>query len=103
MIEDRILDLQYADLYIGLGSGLSWLSWAIGTPTIMLTGYTEPWYEFQSETIIHNNNVCNGCFNDSSIPFEKHWNWCPRNKNFECTSTIEPEQVIDAINKTLKR
>ena len=45
-IEDRIIDLKYADMYIGTGSGLSWLSLAVGTPTIMISGFSAPFCDY---------------------------------------------------------
>lgn len=103
-IEDRIIDLKYADMYIGVGSGLSWLSWAVGTPTILISGFSSPWCE-PSLGIerIFNSEVCNSCFNDNSIEFDKgDWNWCPRKKGFECSKKISSEKVIEAINRIIK-
>lgn len=102
-IEDRIIDIKYADMFIGVGSGLSWLSWAIGTPTILISGFSDPMCEPQTGIErIHNKNVCNSCFNDPTIEFDKgDWNWCPRRKNFECSKSITPEMVIERINKIL--
>lgn len=103
-IENRMVDLKYADLFIGIGSGLSWLAWAVGTPVIMISGFSKPWCEFTSGTErIINNDVCNGCFNDPNIVFDKgDWNWCPRNKNFECTKRITPEMIISKIKEILE-
>jgi autotransporter strand-loop-strand O-heptosyltransferase len=102
-IEDRLVDLKYADMYIGIGSGLSWLSWAVGTPTVLISGFSAPFCE-PTEGIerIHNPNVCNSCFNDPNITFDPgDWNWCPRGKDFECSKSITPEDVIQSINKIL--
>lgn len=103
-IEDRIIDLKYADMYIGTGSGLSWLAWATETPTILISGFSAPWCEPQDnvERII-NPYVCNSCFNDPDIQFDPgDWNWCPRNNNFECSKEISPERVINSINKIIR-
>ena len=35
-LSDRMIDIRDAELFIGVGSGLSWLSWSIGTPTILI-------------------------------------------------------------------
>jgi autotransporter strand-loop-strand O-heptosyltransferase len=102
-IEDRIVDLKYADAFIGISSGLSWLSWAVGTPTVLISGHTYPWFE-PSEGVerVHNSEVCHSCGNDPDLVFDKgDWNWCPRNKNFECSKSITPEDVIQSINKIL--
>ena len=103
-IEDRIVDIKHADMLVGVSSGLSWLSWAIGTPTVIVSGCTKPWYE-PSHGIerVFNPNVCNGCFNDDSVEFDRwNWKWCPYEKGFECTKTITPNIVIEAIDRSLK-
>jgi autotransporter strand-loop-strand O-heptosyltransferase len=104
-IEDRIVDLKHADMLISIGSGISWLSWAVGTPVVLISGFSAPWCEFKTGIErIHNSNVCNSCFNDPSIEFDKgDWNWCPRKKDFECTKSITPEMVIKSIDKLIKK
>jgi len=103
----RINDLAYAKFFIGLGSGLSWLSWAVGTHVMMISGFSKPFCEFKSNiTRIHNNNVCNGCYNDESLSFNNNdWLWCPKFKGtenaFECTKSITAKQVIDNIKSYL--
>jgi autotransporter strand-loop-strand O-heptosyltransferase len=105
-LEDRMVDLKYADLYIGLGSGLSWLSWSIGTPTILISGFSQPYSEFLDCERIFNydTDVCTGCFNTHRLD-AGDWEWCPEHKNtdrmFECTKTITPFKVISAIDKLL--
>ena len=105
-IEDRMLDLKYADAFIGVGSGLSWLSWSIGTPTILISGFSLPYSEFTDCERIFNydNNVCTGCFNKHWLN-PGDWEWCPEHKNtykqFECTKTINPSKVIKSLNKVL--
>lgn len=100
-IQDRIIDLKYADMFIGIGSGLSWLAWAVGTPVVMISGFSAPWCEFQSNVKrIHSYQVCNSCFNDPSIVFDRgDWRWCPRNRDFECSKSITSAEVIKAIEQ----
>jgi len=106
-IEDRMLDIKHAEAFIGVGSGLSWMSWSIGTPTILISGFSEPYTEFLDCERIFNydTNVCTGCFNKHWLN-PGNWEWCPEHENtprqFECTKTIKPEQVIKSINKLLK-
>jgi autotransporter strand-loop-strand O-heptosyltransferase len=106
-IEDRMIDMKYADAFIGVGSGLSWLAWSIGTPVVMISGFSEPYTEFLDCERVFNYdpNVCTGCFNKHWLN-PGDWEWCPEHKNtprhFECTKTIKPEQVIKSINKILK-
>jgi len=98
-LNNTIIDIDKSLFFIGLSSGLSWLSWAIGTPTIIISGHTKPWYCPSSNIKrIYNDTVCNGCYNDKNIVFDKgDWNWCPCNKDFECTRHIGPARVINAI------
>jgi autotransporter strand-loop-strand O-heptosyltransferase len=106
-IEDRMVDIKHAEAFIGVGSGLSWMSWSIGTPTILISGFSEPYTEFLDCERIFNydTNVCTGCFNKHWLN-PGNWEWCPEHENthrqFECTKTIKPEQVIKSINKLLK-
>lgn len=105
-IEDRMVDLKYADAFIGVGSGLSWLSWSVGTPTILISGFSLPYSEFTDCERIFNydSNICTGCFNKHWLN-PGDWEWCPEHKNtykqFECTKTIKPSRVIESLNKTL--
>ncbi len=45
---DRMVDLMHADFFIGISSGLSWLSWSVGTHTVMISDVTPNFHEFQS-------------------------------------------------------
>lgn len=105
-LEDRMVDIRDAKLFIGVGSGLSWLSWALNTPTIMISGFSYPYTEFQDcERIFPEDpKTCRGCFNRKWLD-PGDWEWCPDHKNtprqFECTKTIKPDQVIVSIKKLL--
>ena len=107
-IEDRLADIKNAKLFIGLGSGLSWLSWALNTKTILISGFSYPYTEFKDCIRINNknSNICSGCFNRHWLN-PGDWEWCPDHKNtermFECTKTIDPEMVINAINLELQK
>jgi len=105
-IEDRMVDIKHADAFIGVGSGLSWLAWSIGTPIILISGFSLPYSEFTDCERIFNydNNVCTGCFNKHWLN-PGDWEWCPEHKNtsrqFECTKLIKPEKVFNSLNKIL--
>ena len=105
-IEDRMVDIKNADAFIGLGSGLSWISWALNPNTILISGFSKPYTEFSSCERIFNydENICNGCFNREWLN-PGDWEWCPDHKgtdrHFECTKTIKPEKVIKSLNKIL--
>ena len=96
--------IKYSQMMITISSGLSWLSWAMGTPVVMISGFSKPWYEFQSNIIrLHNPNVCNGCFNDTKIVFNSQdWKFCPRGMDFICSKAIQPKDVIDSVKKLMK-
>lgn len=103
-INDTMCLIKNSDLFIGLGSGLSWLAWGLGVKVIMIANFSEPSHEFVSDCQrVVKKDVCNGCWNDPNEKFDKSdWNWCPRHKNtprqFECHTSITSEDVIDAIN-----
>lgn len=105
-IEDRVNDLRHAKLFIGVGSGLSWLSWASNIPTILISGFSYPYTEFQDCERIYPEDslICRGCFNRKQLD-AGDWDWCPDHKGtqrqFECTKSIKPDQVIVSINKFL--
>lgn len=105
-LDDRMVDIKNAKLFIGLGSGLSWLSWALGTKTMLISGFSEPYTEFNDCIRISTPHpfTCTGCFNKHRLD-AGDWEWCPEFKNtarmFECTKTITPEMIINEINKVL--
>lgn len=102
-LEDRMQQLAGAEFFIGIGSGLSWLAWSVDIPVILVSGFSKRWAEFNTPYRVINENVCNGCWNDTSHSFDKtKWDWCPRGKNFECTKNITPYMVIIQIEKVLK-
>jgi autotransporter strand-loop-strand O-heptosyltransferase len=102
---DRMVDIKHADFHIGLPSGLSWLSWSVGTHVVMISGFSDSNSEFQTgitrvEPI--EKDICKFCWNRE--PFINYdWWWCPDHKGtprqFECSLSITGEQVIDAIKK----
>jgi autotransporter strand-loop-strand O-heptosyltransferase len=106
-IYERINEIQQSDLFIGVGSGLSWLAWTTDVPIIMISGFSEAYSEFEDENMIRiiNKDVCTGCFNEHRLD-AGDWNWCPSHKGtprqFECTKMIGSYQVIKAIKKLLK-
>jgi len=105
-LQDRMVDIRDAKAFIGVGSGLSWLSWALNTPTVMISGFSYPYTEFQDCERVYpqDPNTCRGCFNRKWLD-PGDWEWCPDHKDtprqFECTKTITPDQVIASINKLL--
>lgn len=99
--------IYHSHIFIGLSSGLSWLSWAIGKHVVMISNFTEEGHEFTSNcTRINNKSVCNSCWNNPNFKFDKgDWYWCPIWKNlprqFECHKSITSEMVIEKIKNLL--
>ena len=99
-IEETTSILNNCDFFIGVGSGLSWLAWGLNKKVIMISGFSDPFAEFISDNyrLSPPPGICHGCFNDKNLKFERSWDWCPRNKNYECSRTITPEMVKEKIN-----
>lgn len=105
-IEETLNNIHHADLFIGMSSGPSWLSWALRKPLVLISGYSTRWAEMDPNNPlvarVVNEDVCHGCFNDPSLPLERgNWRWCPRGRDFECSKMISSDMVIAAIDKLL--
>jgi autotransporter strand-loop-strand O-heptosyltransferase len=103
-LQERARWLRHADLFIGLSSGLSWLAWAAGTPTVLISGFTHETNEFATPYRVINYHACNSCWNDVRQRFDhQDFFWCPRHqgtpRQFECTRLITPEQVKAALQR----
>ena len=100
---ERINYLMHCEFFIGLSSGLSWLAWACDKPVVMISGFTDPELEFTNPYRIHNSKVCNSCWNDPEVKFDKNnWLWCPKNKDFECSKQITFEYVKQYIDNCIE-
>jgi autotransporter strand-loop-strand O-heptosyltransferase len=91
--------------FIGIGSGLSWLSWGLDVPTVLISGFSYDWAEMKDcIRIAAPTGKCEGCFNRLRLD-PGDWNWCPDHKGterqFECTKTITSEMVIKELEKFL--
>jgi len=100
-LQEVIDDMSSCQYFIGLGSGLSWLAWAVGLPVVLISGFSETYTEPLSNTWrVINESVCHGCFNSHKLD-AGDWNWCPLNKEtprlFECSKSISSKMVIDKI------
>lgn len=104
--EELVRQLNSSVLLIGLGSGMTWLAWAMNIPVILISGFSKPYTEMVGNDVfrIHNDSVCNGCFN-TEILDKSDWNWCPYNKGtpkeFECSKSIDSKQIIMIYNDFL--
>ena len=99
--------LHHADLFIGLGSGLSWLNWALGKHTIMINGFSDKHHEFTSRvTRIMNEDACFPCWTNRNFVFDAgDWDWCPIHKGTDkqhiCQKSITTMQVFKIIKDRL--
>lgn len=106
-LEKTINLINGCEFFIGLSSGLSWLSWALDKRVIMISNFTEDNHEFITNcSRVTNKSVCNSCWNNTNYKFDKgDWNWCPKYKNtkkqFECHTSITSDMVIDEIKKII--
>ncbi|MGC2781017.1 MAG: autotransporter strand-loop-strand O-heptosyltransferase [Bradyrhizobium sp.] len=97
-LPERARWLRHAAFFVGLSSGLSWLAWAVGTPVVLISGFTHPTNEFATPYRIINRHACNSCWNDVRYRFDhEDALWCPRLKGtprqFECTRLITAAHV----------
>jgi len=106
-LDVRINELIHCEFFIGLGSGMSWLAWALNKWVIMIHGMTKSWFEFQHKCIhVYNDEVCNGCWQrDDTLNLKGDWSICPdhqgTDRQFECSKEIDPPMVFSAIDKVI--
>jgi len=91
--------------FVGISSGLSWFAWALGKEVVMISGFTDPYVEFQDRVeFVNNHQYCHGCWG-WRIFDRGDWNWCPDFKDtkrqHECSKQISTQQVIDAAEKLM--
>jgi len=104
-LENVMEEMLKSKLFIGIGSGLSWLSWALGTKTVLISGFSYDWAEMEDcIRITSPKGKCEGCFNRLRLD-PGDWNWCPDHKGtdrqFECTKSITSQMVISELEKVL--
>lgn len=103
-LSERMNQIYHSAFFIGLPSGLSWLSWALEKPTIMISGFSYDYTEFDTPYRVQNKNVCTGCWNDNYFD-RGNWMWCPKTEKkeiFECTKSITPQMVIETIDRLIE-
>jgi autotransporter strand-loop-strand O-heptosyltransferase len=104
-LDSTIKALYESEAFIGISSGLSWLSWATNTPTVLISGFTEEYTEPASCYRLGSpQGKCRGCFNSHKLD-AGDWNWCPVHKGtdrqFECSKLITSEAVIEKLKEIL--
>jgi autotransporter strand-loop-strand O-heptosyltransferase len=100
-IENTMSVIHHSDFFIGLSSGISWLSFGLGKKVVMISAFTEADHEFDCIRP-RNNNVCTNCWNDPKQRFDAaDYLYCPHHKGtermFECQTSITPEMVIQQL------
>jgi len=98
-IEQTISDIAGCQFYIGLNHGPSWIAYSLGIPYIMIDGLAEEWNNPPNPYRISIDVGCKPCFNNTSIPINRSWDWCTNGDKFACTKAIVPEMVIEMIKK----
>ena len=104
-IEIVMMEMKKSKAFIGIGSGLSWLSWSLDVPTVLISGFSYDWAEMKDcYRVAAPKGKCEGCFNRIRLD-AGDWNWCPDHKEterqFECTKSITSEMVIKQLEKFL--
>jgi len=102
-LTDIATAINNSEIFIGISSGLSWFAWALGAKVVIISGFTDPYVEFEEAVYVNNHQVCHGCWGNHT--FDKgDWNWCPvwkgTQRQFECTKTITAADVITKINNS---
>lgn len=97
--------ISNAKCLVGIGSGLSWYSWALNTPTILISGFSEPYSEMvECYRVTTPEGYCTGCFNKEKLN-PGDWQWCPShkgtNRHFECSKSILPSTIIEIFEEKL--
>lgn len=107
-IEYTMNVIHHSEFFIGLSSGLSWLSWALGKHCVMISNFTQADHEFTTNcTRIVKLDVCNGCWNNPNFKFDRgDWYWCPIHKGtdrqFECHQSITADYVFLKLKHLIK-
>jgi len=102
-LNESINVLYNAKFLIGLSSGLSWINWALGKQTVMISGFSQKDHEFQSNNIrIQNEYACNSCWQNTNFIFDPgNWDWCPiwegTDKQHICEKSISPLTVFNSL------
>lgn len=103
-LKERARWLKHAEFFVGLSSGLAWLAWGAGVPSVIISGFTHPSTEYDTPYRVFSTHVCNGCWNDIRYQFDhSNFLYCPKHQNtprqFECTKGISHQHVIETIKK----
>ncbi len=105
-LEEVMSVISGAKFHIGIGSGLSWIAWALNIPTVLISSFSRPWCEFQTNcSRIYVDSPTSGYFNAYKMD-PSNWNWYPFKeiKSMEDwyeIETVTPDLVIQEIDRIL--
>lgn len=100
---DTINWINHADFVVGLSSGLTWLSWACDKPAVLICGFLNKAYHFDTAYFVQNQDVCSNCWTEPNCSFDKTWSWCGKNKDFQCSKEISFNMVKETIDRLIKK
>ena len=93
--------MYHAELFIGLGSGLSWANWSLNKHTLMVNNFIPLGYEFANNiTKIENKSVCHDCWVKPEYVFDAgNWDWCPEHEGTAlqhiCMKSLKVNEVFN--------
>lgn len=104
-LDEAFTIIKNAKAFVGVSSGLNWIGWALNTPSVLISGFTEPFMETPDFYRVYTNEGhCRGCQTTEKLN-PSDWEWCPFHKNtprqFECTKSISSDVVINNLKKAL--
>jgi autotransporter strand-loop-strand O-heptosyltransferase len=104
---DKVMkEIKASKAFVGIGSGLSWIAWAMEVPIVLVSGFSYDYTEMQTNTrrVGAPEGKCSGCFNRYKLN-AGDWNWCPDHKGtqraYECSRSITSESVIAELKSIL--
>jgi autotransporter strand-loop-strand O-heptosyltransferase len=101
-IQDTVRWIQHAKAFVGVSTGPCVIAWALGVPTVIVSGASGVRSEFEYATRVVNTKVCHGCLSDQRYHLDKgNWKFCPTNRNFECSREITVDMVWEALEPIL--
>lgn len=95
-------NIYHSEFHMGIGSGDSWLAWALGKKVVMVSSFSQPFCEFKEDNYrVYKDSEFSGYFNNLNFRFDaSNWNWNPykQMKTLNDWDSFEPIEVDDVIN-----
>ena len=95
-----------AEFHVGVGSGLSWVAWALDIPTILVSSFSKPFCEFSKKCIrVYSEGFNTGYFNTHKM--DGSWNWYPFKEiksmeDWYKIETITSKEVLKSLDLMLE-